>query len=469
MVEAYQHLEAPELGGLAGRVTEVLRTGEPPAECGGKVLPLYKKGNHLRRGNWRPICCAVGKAKLVWMVIFGRIQRRLYAAGVIPDNMWGSVQGRSTQEASFLYDMYLDVEDVEAFMASVDLKVAFPNTPHRLIEEVWRQLGLPYGDFVEKYPRSRRYTVATEKGCTELVTHGSGVPQGGVDGPFLYMLPLMSWTAGEYPQLARAPHTSPAQAYLDDAVPMARDEKAQQVVQDLMQRDLRDNHLVWSTEKLALLRRGGEDGMALDVGDGVALLERAEEAVVLGHVQAMEAGGVRLPDKLLRGLRAMLAVLRHHSQSVQTTLYYVRALLNAAIGYQGMHLLYWREQLEEVEGEVRRLIREYEGIPAEVPWCGMRSLTAYYGEGMPTAGEAYRAHTARTLGRMCHNQEEVMRRVCYHAVAEVKKEENICPRCVWHRRRRLAARKKERKWRVLQAVLPGEEHMVATYRTCGRR
>ena len=144
--------------------------------------------------------------------------------------------------------------------------------------------------------------------------------------------------------------------------------------------------------------------MALDVGDGVAWLERAEEAVVLGHVQAMEAGNVRLPDKLLRGFRAMLVVLRHHPPSVQTTLYYLRAVLNAAIVYQGMHLPYWRGQLEEVEGEVRRLMRGYEGITTEVLWCVMQSPTAYYGEGMPTAGEAYRAHTARTLSRMCHNQ-----------------------------------------------------------------
>ena len=459
VAEAYQHLEAPELDGLAGRVLEVLRTGEPPREWGGKVRPLYKKGNHLRPGNWRPICCAVTEAKLVWMVIFGRIQWRLYAAGVIPDNMWGSVPGRSTQETSFLYDMYLDDEDLEAFIASVDVKGAFPNTPQRLIEEVWRQLGLPYGDLVEKYLRSRRYTVATGKGCTEWVGPGCGVPQGGVEGPFLYllaMLPLMSWIAREYPQLARAPHTSPAQAYVDDAVPMARVEKARQVVQDLMQRYGRDNHLVWSAEKSAVLRRGGEEGMALDVGDGVAWLERAEEAVVLGHVQAMEARGVRLPDKLVRGFRAMLVVLRHHPPSVQTTLYYLRALLNAAVGYQAMHLPYWIEQLEEVEREVRRLIRGYEGIPTEVPWCVLRSPTAYYGEGMPTAGEAYRAHTARTLSRMCHNQEEVVRRVCYHAVAEVQKEENMCPRYVWHRRRRLAAGKKERMWRPYRRCCRGK-------------
>ena len=196
VAEAYQSLEAPELDGLADRVTEVLRTGKPPAEWGGKVRPLYKKGDHLRPGTWRPICCAVTEAKLVWKLIFGRIQRRLYAAGVIPDNMWWCLPGTSTQEASFLYDMYLDEGDLEAFMASLDVKGAFPKTPHRLIDEVWWQLGLPYGHFVGNFLRTRRYTVAAGKGFTEWVTPGSGVPQGGMEGPFLYMLPgppLMSW------------------------------------------------------------------------------------------------------------------------------------------------------------------------------------------------------------------------------------------------------------------------------------
>ena len=113
----------------------------------------------------------------------------------------------------------------------------------------------------------------------------------------------------------------------------------------------------------------------------------------------------------------MLVVLRHHPSSLQTTLYHLWGVLNAAIGYKGMHLPYWRRQLEEVEGEVRRLIRGYEKIPTEVPRCVLQSPTAYYGEGMPTAGEAYRAHTARALSRMCHTQEEVVPRVRYHWVA----------------------------------------------------
>ena len=89
---------------------------------------------------------------------------------------------------------------------------------------------------------------------------------------------------------------------------------------------------------------------------------------------------------------------------------------------------------------MQRLIRGYEGIPTEVPWCVLRPPTAYNWARMPTAGETYRAHTGRTLNTICHNQEELVRRGCYHALAEVQNEENMCPRYVWHRRRRLATR-----------------------------
>ena len=61
-----------------------------------------------------------------------------------------------------------------------------------------------------------------------------------------------------------------------------------------------------------------------------------------------------------------------------------------------------------------------------------------------------------------------MRRLCYHAFTEVQREENLCPHYVWYRKWRLTAGKGEHMWRVLQAVSPGEEHMLATNRKCGR-
>ena len=43
--------------------------------------------------------------------------------------------------------------------------------------------------------------------------------------------------------------------------------------------------------------------------------------MVLGHILAMGAEGIRLRDKLLRGFLAIMVVLQNHPSSVQTTLY----------------------------------------------------------------------------------------------------------------------------------------------------
>ena len=193
------------------------------------MRPVCKKRDHLWLRNWRPICCVITESKLAWMVVLRRIQQTLYEAGDVSDNIWGSVPARSTQEGGFLYDMYLHDEDLERFMASVDVKAAFLVHAAQTHRGVVEAAGL-YGDFKGEYLRNRRYTIATEKGYTEWVNPGSRVPQGGVEAPFLYMLtmlPLMRLIAQQYPHLARGPHSSLAQAYLDDAVPMARDKRAQ--------------------------------------------------------------------------------------------------------------------------------------------------------------------------------------------------------------------------------------------------
>ena len=48
---AYQNLGAPELDGLAGRVTEVLRTGKPPPELGGQGEAPVQEGGSPQAGE----------------------------------------------------------------------------------------------------------------------------------------------------------------------------------------------------------------------------------------------------------------------------------------------------------------------------------------------------------------------------------------------------------------------------------
>ena len=83
--------------------------------------------------------------------------------------------------------------------------------------------------------------------------------------------------------------------------------------------------------------------MAMETQEGLRWLERVEEAGVLGKVQAMLAEEVKLPDRLLRGFRAMLVLLKQFPPSLQAASYYLRAVLNAAVGFQAMHLPEWRK------------------------------------------------------------------------------------------------------------------------------
>ena len=126
------------------------------------------------------------EVKIVWTILLRRI--RPYLDPHIPASLWGAIPGRSPHEAIFLQDTIADMDPVDLIIASLDVKGAFPNTPWLLLEAVWKHLGLPFYNFTSGYIRTRKYTVRTGAGLTPFLEPGSGVPQGGAEGPFLYLL-----------------------------------------------------------------------------------------------------------------------------------------------------------------------------------------------------------------------------------------------------------------------------------------
>ena len=75
------------------------------------------------------------------------------------------------------------MDPVDLIIAFLDVKGAFLNTPWLLLKAVWKRMGLPFYNFASGYIRTHRYTVRTGAGLTPFLEPGTGVPQGGAEGP----------------------------------------------------------------------------------------------------------------------------------------------------------------------------------------------------------------------------------------------------------------------------------------------
>ena len=172
---------------LAARLWDIAigKTDVPP-DLANLVHLLYKKGNWANPDNWRPIVRATTEAKLIWMLILKLVAPAVYRA--VPPTMSGAIPGRSPLEAIFLQDAVVDMDPISLIITSLDVKGAFPNTPHRLLRAVWEHMKLLFQGFLQAYLATRMYAIKTDVGTIPWIHPASGVPQGGAEGPFLFLL-----------------------------------------------------------------------------------------------------------------------------------------------------------------------------------------------------------------------------------------------------------------------------------------
>ena len=161
--------------------------------------------------------CATSETKLIWMLILKRVAPVVYRA--LPPTMWGAIPGRLPLEAMFIQDAVVDMDPISLVIMSLDVKGAFPNTPHRLLRAVWKHMGLPFQGFLQAYFATRMYAVKTDEGTTPWVHSTSGVLQGGVEGPLLFLLvtlPLAFYIRPTYSDVAPYPLRTTFLAFADD-------------------------------------------------------------------------------------------------------------------------------------------------------------------------------------------------------------------------------------------------------------
>ena len=479
--EAYQRLTLPIKRRLAARLWDIVTGATPiPPEWANLVHPLYKKGDWAQPGNWRPIVCATTEVKLVWTLIPGRIARAVFAH--VPASMWGAMAGRSPHEAIFLQDTALDMNPYEMIIASLDVQGAFPHAPHRLLTEVWDAMGLPFLSFMTGYIQTRLYAVITAAGLTPWTGTDSGVPQGGAEGPFLYLLvtlPLAFELARVYPGYAPYPLRSPLINFADDnlltTATRHRDpenaglptttEQASAILQ-LTTTYLDAHQLLVHPRKSVGLADAKTPTPHIRKGEPLHL---EDTTVHLGVTQATQHHHITLPSKLEERLARLTQIARGDLLSTQGLAYFMEAVLNAAIGYQALHLPRPQDALRHARQQVTKAWAQHGGWPTSFPKEAMMAHWRYYGDNTGALVDmAYAKHAAHLLHRVTHNHQPEVREAAAIRIKEAQMARNTCPRWILAQHG-VSTPVGTGIWAELQLLLPHHTHAILTNHHCDQQ
>ena len=479
--EAYYHLLAHLLRILAHRLWDIVTGQTPlPPDWANVVRPLYKKGDWANPDNWRPIVCAVTEVKIVWTILLRHIRPHLDPH--LPASLSGAIPGRSPHEAIFLLDTIADMDPVDLIIASLDVKRAFPNTPWLLLEAVWKCMGLPFYNFASGYIRTRKYTVCTGAGLTPLLEPGSGVPQGGAEGPLLYLLvtlPLALTIEQDYPAYASYPLLPPPGGLHGRHQPHGRTHptrtthprrrtnvhQASQRLTDVTISYLSRNNLIVHPTKSVAMIKGSAATPTL--GPQGPPMQIVTTTIRLGEIQAAHPEDTNLPPKLQSHLaRYASPITRALSPSHQSLAYYLSGVLNASISLQALQLMHPTTALEAATHAVTKAWAAHGGWPTSIPSRAIRAAWPHYGDAIGNEVKAaYTRHTALLLHRMTHNHSLEVREVATICLQAAQRARNTCPRWILHQTG-MPTNMNTRLWNHLQLFLPSPHHAIFTKNTC---
>ena len=159
----------------------------------GIVIPIFKGGDKLEAKNYRPVSLTSHIIKLMERIIKTEIMNYLESNCLINGIQHGFRAGRST--VSDLLNHYHHI--VDAFEAGDDLDTvmldfskAFDRVHHTVLLKKVKALGIdgPIGQWIGNFLIGRKQRVKVDDSLSDLSEVLSGVPQGSILGPLLFII-----------------------------------------------------------------------------------------------------------------------------------------------------------------------------------------------------------------------------------------------------------------------------------------
>ena len=171
-----------------------LETGEIPAALKfGRIIPIYKGGDKCSPANYRPVALTSHIIKIIEKVIVKRLVKYMNEANLFNPHQHGFRKNRSclSQLLEHYQVILRGLEDGnEVSVIYLDFCKAFDKVDHKIVQLKLQGLGIS-GNllmWIASFLLGRRQIVTVDGQDSTEVSVRSGVPQGSVLGPLIFLI-----------------------------------------------------------------------------------------------------------------------------------------------------------------------------------------------------------------------------------------------------------------------------------------
>ena len=174
--------------------TRSLVTGQVPQKLKiAKIIPLFKSGDRTNVDNYRPISLLNSFSKLLEKIVFKRLSIHIENNNLLSNMQFGFRREHATVHPMLHFVNHISsaLEKKEHTVAIFcDLRKAFDCVNHNILLTKLEKMGILGNELLwfKNYLKNREQFVFINETASNLIFCNSGVPQGSILGPLMFLV-----------------------------------------------------------------------------------------------------------------------------------------------------------------------------------------------------------------------------------------------------------------------------------------